>query len=760
MSIKSGKIRGHIEKYHQKPKAKYKSIKHHMELLTPKIFNYLTEEGFTAKSKYFRDIITFDIETTTIDKKTNFMYIFMINVNGKTFYHYDWNVFISFVQTLKDISTMEGGKKFVIWVHNLSFEFAFIQQFFQWNKVFCTSPHKVIFCETGNIMFRCTYFMTNLSLAKIPKVYGLPIKKLVGDLDYRKIRLPKVTPLTPIEKCYCENDVMILYYLIQKLIETYGDFTPSKVPYTSTGFTRKHLRDKAKSDKQYGSLRCIVKEASPTNLVFYHMLERAFAGGYTHLNYIFNKFLFEPSKTPKGVRSRDKKSFYPSIMVKYKFPRKFFKAKKEKVFDLIKNDYAVIMDIAFLPIKNENGEIIKKGLQAKTSMTTISEHKCQYLSNSDIDNGRIYSCDICVTTITEQDFDIIQKYYDIGKIKVGRCYAAKKRYLPKTIVSAVLDLYENKTTLKDVKGVEQEYQRLKALLNSLYGCCVTSLVQSVINYNPLTFEFKSKTLTEEEEEEMLTDYKNNYTSLLLYQTGVYVTAYARHEILCENWHLGEQRVIYNDTDSTKYLYDDETETFFDEVNKQNVIDVEKALKYHKIDVEKSRPKDIKGRKHQLGEMSVESTYQYFKSLGAKRYVFSEEKDIFCTIAGLPKSAAKNYLVSGYGLNGELIGAPTLEQCFSKFSNQMFVPAELAHKNTHYYTTPQGEKTFTDFKGNIATVFVGTGISLIPQSFEMNLSNAYKTFIATHTQIQGFSHSERFSSAKNLTKIKTYWSDEE
>ena len=93
-------------------------------------------------------------------------------------------------------------------------------------------------------------------------------------------------------------------------------------------------------------------------------------------------------------------------------------------------------------------------------------------------------------------------------------------------------------------------------------------------------------------------------------------------------------------------------------------------------------------------MSIEETYKYFKSLGAKRYITSDGKEIHCTIAGLPKKSAEKFFYSGYDekytvkgeiIKGDFIGAPTIKQMFDKFTNQMFVPSEIAGKNTHYYT---------------------------------------------------------------------------
>ena len=94
----------------------------------------------------------------------------------------------------------------------------------------------------------------------------------------------------------------------------------------------------------------------------------------------------------------------------------------------------------------------------------------------------MYSADLLVTSITELDLDTIQKVYDFDSMTVGSAWASKKRYLPKTIVETILDLYAGKTELKDVDGKEQEYQRLKALLNSCYGMMVTDIMRAVIMF--------------------------------------------------------------------------------------------------------------------------------------------------------------------------------------------------------------------------------------------------------------------------------------
>lgn len=695
----------------------------------------LTFDLCGEKSKYYADIITFDIETTSLNKKQAFMYVWQMCINGQTFYGRYWEEFVEFVHLLQSYKN-----KFVVWVHNLAFEFAFIQELFPWDKVFAVNYHKPIYAMSENVIFRCSYLMSNLSLDKLGSSYELPVRKLKGDLDYYLIRHSE-TPLTEKELAYCENDVLVLYHYIKVWLAKYKTFAPHAMPYTSTGYTRLHLRQKASEDKCYKQLRDIVREASPRSILLYHLLQRVFAGGYTHASYLFVKYFFKPDKEGRDrVKSRDKTSFYPSIMVKEKFPRRFIKVKREKVMELIRRGYAVIMDVCF------------KNIRAKGVLTTISEHKCALLKNHVGDNGRIYSAETLVTSITELDLDTITKVYDFDSMSIGTAYASKKRYLPKTIVECVLDLYEGKTTLKGVKGKEQEYQRLKALLNSLYGMCVTDIMQDLILY--LGDGEWSK---EPPPDSALADYIKNSNSILLYQTGVYITAYARHELIEHNIELGGSKVIYNDTDSIKYLYDDNTERYFEEYDKKVWEQLLKAMEYQKIDPARLSPKDIKGEPHPLGMMTDEGTYSHFKTLGSKRYIYVQEGELHCTVAGVSKAACANYLLSGLP-GSDKLGAPSLEQVFYKFSNQMYIPEQISGKLTHYYTIPTESTEVIDYLGNKALVNIGYGISLKPQPFEINLAAQYRAFLSNRITVEGVSHCERLEDLREFTKIKSLWED--
>ena len=405
-------------------------------------------------------------------------------------------------------------------------------------------------------------------------------------------------------------------------------------------------------------------------------------------------------------------------------------------------------------------DVCFKNIRAKGTLTTISEHKCALIKKGSFDNGRVYSAELLVTSITELDLDTITKVYDFDSISIGNAYASKKRYLPRVMVETVLDLYEGKTVLKDVEGKEQEYQRLKALLNSLYGMCVTDIMRAMII-------FMGQGVWEKQDapDSVLLDYIKNPNSILLYQTGIYVTAYARHELLEHNLAIGDDKVVYNDTDSIKYLYNEETEKYFEEYDKKVLQQLHAALRYQKIDPDRISPKDIKGNTHTLGMMSDEGNYLYFKTLGSKRYIGVKEGKgkLECTVAGVPKKKCAQYLLSG--LPEEKVhdknppqGAPTIEQAFKKFCNQMYIPSSMSGKYTHYYTCPSEEIEVTDYQGKTAVVKPGFGISLQPQPFEINLSAQYKTFLVNRITVEGVSHCERLEDLREFTKIKTLWED--
>jgi hypothetical protein len=87
------------------------------------------------------------------------------------------------------------------------------------------------------------------------------------------------------------------------------------------------------------------------------------------------------------------------------------------------------------------------------------------------------------TTLTEVDMQIINFAYTYDRIEISNFKIARKGYLPIEIIKSIIELYQKKTTLKGVKGKENEYLVSKGLLNSAYGMMVTDIVRELITYS-------------------------------------------------------------------------------------------------------------------------------------------------------------------------------------------------------------------------------------------------------------------------------------
>ena len=119
-----------------------------------------------------RDLFwTFDIETTTlitgIDAKGQPIRNAIV-WSGQFFDGVDYIQTRSLFDTIKRLKLIEDDNrdnpyKIVVFVHNLSYEFQFIKDFFKFEKILCTSTRKIIAAETDQIVFRCSYFFVKLT---------------------------------------------------------------------------------------------------------------------------------------------------------------------------------------------------------------------------------------------------------------------------------------------------------------------------------------------------------------------------------------------------------------------------------------------------------------------------------------------------------------------------------------------------------------------------------------------------------------------
>lgn len=203
------------------------------------------------KIEYYNLSCSFDIETTStyakskhMDKeKVAYMYIWQACIDGEVFIGRTWGEFITFYDYLVEHFMTNPYKRLVIYVHNLSFEFQFLKDRLEWDRIFALDKRKPIQAVTvDGIEFRCSYILSGFSLAKLSdQLQKYKVEKKVGDLDYSLIRHSK-TPLTEKEMGYCINDILVVYSYIMECMENDGNIT--KIPLTKTGYVRNYCRNK------------------------------------------------------------------------------------------------------------------------------------------------------------------------------------------------------------------------------------------------------------------------------------------------------------------------------------------------------------------------------------------------------------------------------------------------------------------------------------------------------------------------------------
>ena len=684
---------------------------------------YHGHEVELIKNKTDNTIYTFDIESTSYltlndevipaseylnlskeDREESVpnatMYIWQFSINDTVYYGRTWEEFRQFLDRLES----NCDKKKYIFVHNLSFEFQFFCTQLKIKSVTSRKSRKVMSCDLldYNITFRCTLYMSNCALKMLPKLFNLPVEKMVGDLDYTKLRT-SITPLTEKELKYCEYDCLVVYEYIKMELLTYKYV--SKIPMTSTGKVRKELQELVIKDFRYKN---ITRNAINIKPSVYNMLVEAFAGGYTHANYMYT------DEVLKNIDSYDETSAYPYVMVTHKFPMSEFKECNIKTREDMLPNYAYLIEVKFNNIK------------CKYYNNFISASKCTNIAGARIDNGRIIEAREVLITLTDVDFKFILDTYNIESYKITKAYYAIYKYLPMKFINFILEKYVNKTKFKNVKGKELDYAKEKNKFNSLYGMTVTNMIRDEVNFDDTGWS--ETELTNTEIYDKLLDEKEK--GFLSFSWGVWVTAYARDNLLRRVLDLDEY-VVYCDTDSCKVVqgYD---KSIFDKYNESVIQRIKNVSKQLNIPLENYCPKDSKGIPHMLGVFECETgkgrtvTYDKFITQGAKKYCVEIDGELYITVSGVPKEGSK---------------------CLSRiedFRDDLVFDFKYTNKNTIAYNDHQKTIDIIDYLGVKFKVDDISGVCLLPTTYQLGKSLDYANLLTDNS-----SNRAKFKQEKNL-----------
>lgn len=558
-----------------------------------------TLEPYLGKSKkYYEDC-----------KKFAICYIWQFSINDNVFWGRTLEDFKDFLQELE---YYEPHKK-IVYIHNFSFEFQFLINVLQFVYVFARQARKPLFAEWNTYQFRCSYFLTNMSLTTWAEQRKLSVQKLVGDLDYTILRTPK-TKLTNTELSYCFNDVLVMYFGLLQYKEKYGHIID--IPFTQTGEVRKEVIERMNVSSEYKyRKRCI--KLIPQTIEDYSLLCDCLMGGYAHSNAVHTNVVLD------NVFSKDISSSYPTVMCLEKYPMTYFE-ETVPCDDYFNNDnysYIITFDVEHLSSKRWN--------------TWLSFSKCAKIKGYSLDNGRVLKADYVQLSLTNVDYEMFQLCYDFDNLNIIDFRISSNDYLSPTFVNYILELYGNKTTLKGIEEKEPLYMKSKQYINSMYGMMVTKNITDTIEFE------------EDRWKKELLDEKNFYTKIAsekkklskifgAFQFGVWVTAYARRNLWKGILAL-DYNVAYCDTDSIKYIECDTD--FFERYNKE--IERRENMRADMLGIPRDKfcPKDKYGIPHRLGIFDDDGQYKKFKTLGAKKYCYVDnDNKLHMTVSGVRKSA--------------------------------------------------------------------------------------------------------------------------
>lgn len=572
---------------------------------------------------------TYDIETTTIDCETpyGFMYHWQMCIDGISVYGRTWEEFGLFLQTLVKEMKIDYENRFVFYVHNLGYEHQFTREFLRkycgGYTVFAPQKRKPVrvTCENG-LEFRCSYKLSNMSLAKATKKeLGVVHVKADGDLDYKKLRTYE-THLNDTEFGYCISDTLSLWeYIKCKMVNDKDNL--ETIPMTSTGYVRRKCRKSCRQNPHY---RDSVFLKTRMNGETYTLLKETARGGNTHANRYMSGRIF------KEVDSYDVVSSYPAQMVLQKYPMTKFQPYGElanmREFRELLDSKACLFRVTITNVK----------VNKDTTMPYIPISKVLKRGKATLDNGRVLTAEYLMMTLTDIDYKIITKQYTWDEIYITDMHISEYDYLPIELRNVIMEYYKDKCVLKwDVETAQDAekkeefeyfYGKKKNELNGIFGMTYTDPIREKVME---TENGDWKTEPSDIAEELEKFYKSK-NSFLFYAWGVWITAHARNwlQILLDCADSSDNGLgmsaIYCDTDSCKGVGIDGEK--IDNLNNQ----------IKRLCAERGAYVDHNGVRYYLGlyEKENKEPIKEFITLGAKKYCYVDHNGLHITVSGVAK----------------------------------------------------------------------------------------------------------------------------
>ena len=718
-----------------------------------------------GSDSYFFTGAAYDTESTTIyDKKeikirgvvhekvavkSAFVYHVQFAI-GYEYYTFrtirDFTYFLrNLTSYIQELHTEDNKPKLIIWVCNLSHEWAFMKNYiaenFELTRIFSRSKREPLLIELDNtVQFREAIGLFGHSAADISNNWCSLYKKLKGDLDYSLIR----HSLTPIqydesghsEYDYMKNDVMLLTEMHEKIMQAYIREDKSiYIPYTTSGFVRLHLKDAIKHDdnltdyreNHMGKLKDnitmlkIFNKSIFTNADDWNLLRQyGFSGGVVGTN---RKYV---GKVLSNIVCADIESDYPYQMLDKDYPCGKIHTGTKEMWQKCLQEHKPAFGLFYV------GK-----MTATTDHAFFSKHKI--INDNDkvynerhggsrnriIYNGKVVQCENAVIIMNDVDYSAYSRAYDFENlIPLKVWYFNKYIKLPIWLRKCVAQDYYNKTVIKRKYGSQkaqtmQIYRDSKSRVNTYFG---TLALRPSDIFDRLD---DSDNLFKPTEEFTFEELKNN--CWLNPYWAFYVTSYAR-AMLIDAILTEPDAVVQYDTDSLYIRANIKAgERLIEHLEKAN-----EKIKWKNGYNFKGLVNDVEFCR-KLGTWDFDDTYDKFLGLGAKKYIKSDKDGIHTTIAGLPKSAISAMIKSK--------GISSAFKVFNPIALQhaVIVDNEYCKKLASVYNDDNFEhwEQITDYTGQTILQPVSSYHALVPIDFTFDAQNLY------------YSQQDQFSKIKPL-----------
>ena len=610
---------------------------------------------------YCSEVIKLDIETAwnhdEIDPIT-WMVSARVIFNGESILFRRPTDLMKWYNSLVKEYNLTFLKRIVTIIHNASFDLSYLLEYI---RVYLPkdrpyglfdSPNKVITYRQGCFEFRCTYRLTNESLAKWTEEQAVEHPKKVGMYDYERV-LFQDSDLSDQDLIYGEHDCLGMGEAWEKQLRLYKDDVTT-APLTATGYIRRILRRASRRDKYYRNEYFLKNKLT---LEEYDATLLSFSGGYVHVNRNVRGELIDSDYMAAhgcdmGIL-RDFRSFYINHLMQSLLPvgkpytwfdihDKLHRAHKRINLDDILKLYPKYSSITKFRVYDLELKGWSDGKDTVTmpifQVSKIEERKGKVHYAED--NGRLLKLfsGSFSTYMDNHTLKIFRNQYK-GKIVIEKVIIFENGYLPECLQEPINDLFLKKTDLKIIyydylkKYGQFNYRTIaaktnldiqKKLLNSCFGCFAMKPIK--VNY---AINETGK-MTDDYRRGQLEEYYGSRNNFLAFQIGAFLPSICKAELFEYIELIGQDKILYCDTDSLFYISNDEIE------KKVEALNAEKQER-SKFVIDKN------GNKVLYEAFEVQARFKAFKGLHSKCYGYvtdyrdpEKEDELKLTIAGVPE----------------------------------------------------------------------------------------------------------------------------